>query len=209
MVAARHLMNCSVSRCRVLSRSVESRPRWISSTWEPVSGTTRLRCYTILATADAISHVLARVIERDPDWTALPPTTPSLVVRLLRRCLEKDVRRRLRDIADAKRDLEDATQLDMAGAAATRPCPVWSTAAAWTLAAVATIVSAWSFTRGAPQRASEPLRFTIAIPAGEEIPMEGGLPPPVAISRDGHSIAYVTRRLGDGTVHEGRADRLR
>jgi Protein kinase domain len=50
---------------------------------------------------DDISHVLARVIERDPDWTALPPTPPPLVVRLLRRCLEKDVRRRLRDIADA------------------------------------------------------------------------------------------------------------
>jgi serine/threonine protein kinase len=77
---------------------------------------------------DDVSHVLARVIERDPDWTALPPTTPPLVVRLLRRCLEKDVRRRLRDIADAKPDLEDATQFELAGASPTRARPLWPTA---------------------------------------------------------------------------------
>jgi tetratricopeptide (TPR) repeat protein len=62
---------------------------------------------------DDISHVLARVIERDPDWTALPPTTPPLVVRLLRRCLEKDVRRRLRDIADAKAKASAARALEL------------------------------------------------------------------------------------------------
>ena len=150
---------------------------------------------------DDISHVLARVIERDPDWTALPPTTPPLVVRLLRRCLEKDVRRRLRDIADAKPDLEDATQLEVVGPPPTRARPLWPTAAGWTLAALAVLVSAWSFTRGAPQRASEPLRFTIAIPTGEEIPLDAGLPPPVAISRDGHQIAYVTRRSSGNRIY--------
>jgi len=150
---------------------------------------------------DDISHVLARVIERDPDWTALPPTTPPLVVRLLRRCLEKDVRRRLRDIADAKPDLEDATQFEMAGATPTGARPWWPTAAAWTLAAVATIVSGWSLTRGAPPPASDPLRFTIAIPTGEELPMDAGLPPPVAISRDGHLIAYVTRRSSGNRIY--------
>ena len=118
------------------------------------------------------SHVLARVIERDPDWTALPQTTPPLVARLLRRCLEKDVRRRLRDIADAEPDLEDTTRLEMVGAVPTRARPLWPTAVAWTLAAVAAIISAWSFTRGTPQRASDPLRYTVAIPQGEELPMD-------------------------------------
>ena len=150
---------------------------------------------------DDASHVLARVIERDPDWAALPPATPPLVVRLLRRCLEKDVRRRLRDIADAKPDLDDATQFEMAGAAPTRAHPLWPTAAAWTLAAVATIVSVWSLTGGAPPPASDPLRFTIAIPPGEEIPMDAGLPPPVAISRDGDLIAYVTRQSSGNRIY--------
>ena len=150
---------------------------------------------------DDVSHVLARVIERDPDWTALSPTTPPLIIRLLRRCLEKDVRRRLRDIADAKPDLEDATQLGMIGAAPTPSRFPWPTAAAWTLAAVATVVSAWLFTRGAPPQASDPLRFTIAIPTGEELPMEAGLPPPIAISRDGRHIAYVTRQSSGNLIY--------
>ena len=147
------------------------------------------------------AHVLARVIERDPDWTLLPPTTPPGVVRLLGRCLEKDIRRRLRDIADAKPDLEDATQLEIAGAAPTRARPLWPVLVAGTVAAVATIVAAWSSTRGALRPASEPLRFTIAIPQGEELLMEGGLPPPVAISRDGRQIAYVTRRASGNRIY--------
>ena len=155
---------------------------------------------------DDVSHVLARVIERDPDWTALSPATPPLIVRLLRRCLEKNVRRRLRDIADAKSDLEDAIQFEIAGVGSTRTRPVWATAAPWTLAAVATIVSVSSFTREAPERASEPMRFTIAIPQGEELPMDAGLPPPVAISRDGHHIAYVTRRSTGNRIYLRRRD---
>ena len=46
--------------------------------------------------------------ERDPDWQALPPSTPSSVQRLLGRCLEKDPKQRLRAIADVNFDLEEA-----------------------------------------------------------------------------------------------------
>jgi Tol biopolymer transport system component len=148
-----------------------------------------------------VAHVLARVIEGEPDWNALPPTTPPLVVRLLRRCLEKDVRRRLRDIADAKADLEDAVRFELAGAAPTRAVPRWPSAAAWTLAATATFVAAWSLTRQAPEPSSGPLKFTIAIAQGEQLPMEGGLPTPVAISRDGRQIAYVTRRPSGNRIY--------
>ena len=44
---------------------------------------------------------IASVLERQPDWSELPAATPRLVTRLLHRCLEKDVRRRLRHIGDA------------------------------------------------------------------------------------------------------------
>jgi Tol biopolymer transport system component len=57
---------------------------------------------------DTFSDTIAGVIERAPDWRALPEPTPACVRRLLRRCLEKDVRRRLRDIGDARLDLDDA-----------------------------------------------------------------------------------------------------
>jgi len=54
-----------------------------------------------------ITDVLAAVVTRDPDWSALPPETPTPVRRLLRRCLEKDVKKRLRDAGDASLLLED------------------------------------------------------------------------------------------------------
>jgi serine/threonine protein kinase/Tol biopolymer transport system component len=57
---------------------------------------------------DSLTDTLAHVIEREPDLSALPETTPEVIRRLLERCLRKDVRRRLRDIADARIEIEDA-----------------------------------------------------------------------------------------------------
>ena len=54
------------------------------------------------------AEVLARVIECDPDWTAIPATTPQRVAELVRRCLEKDPKRRLQGIGDAKLEIETA-----------------------------------------------------------------------------------------------------
>ena len=56
---------------------------------------------------DTISDVLAAVLTREPDWTALPATTPASIKRLLARCLEKDPKRRLRDIGDARLEIEE------------------------------------------------------------------------------------------------------
>ena len=53
------------------------------------------------------TDVLAQVLTAEPDWNALPAGTPPAVRRLLRRCLEKDPRKRLRDIGDARIELDD------------------------------------------------------------------------------------------------------
>src|SRR6185369_5670477 len=58
---------------------------------------------------ETISDVLARIIERDPDWTALPATTPGSIRTLLRRCLEKDPKRRLDSAAVARLEIEEAS----------------------------------------------------------------------------------------------------
>jgi serine/threonine protein kinase len=55
-----------------------------------------------------VSDTIAAILDRDPDWQALPETTPANVRRLLRRCLEKNARRRLRDIGDARVELDEA-----------------------------------------------------------------------------------------------------
>ena len=57
--------------------------------------------------ADTVSESLAKVLEREPDWKALPGATPARVRALLRRCLQKDPGQRLHDIADARIELEE------------------------------------------------------------------------------------------------------
>jgi serine/threonine protein kinase len=55
------------------------------------------------------TEILARIIEREPDWEMLPQATPENIRVLLRRCLEKEPHRRLRDIGDIAITLEETT----------------------------------------------------------------------------------------------------
>jgi serine/threonine-protein kinase len=57
---------------------------------------------------DDVSDVLASVLKSDPDWGALPADLPGGVRRVLKRCLEKDPRKRLRDIGEGMLQLEEA-----------------------------------------------------------------------------------------------------
>jgi Tol biopolymer transport system component len=62
----------------------------------------------VVFAGETISDTIAAILEREPDWRNLPATLPRGVRRLIKRCLEKDSRRRLRDIGDARTDLDDA-----------------------------------------------------------------------------------------------------
>jgi hypothetical protein len=55
-----------------------------------------------------VPDTLSRVLQREPDWTRLPPDLPASIPTLLRLCLEKDVKRRRRDAGDLRIDLEQA-----------------------------------------------------------------------------------------------------
>ena len=57
---------------------------------------------------ETISDAIAKILEREPDWQALPASTPARIRDLLRRCLQKDPQRRLHDIADARIEIEEA-----------------------------------------------------------------------------------------------------
>lgn len=54
------------------------------------------------------SDVLAAILQTTPDWSAVPPATPPVIARLLKRCLEREPRARLHDIGDARLEIEDA-----------------------------------------------------------------------------------------------------
>jgi Protein kinase domain/WD40-like Beta Propeller Repeat len=54
-----------------------------------------------------VSDTLAAILEAEPEWRLLPSSTPPHILRLLERCLAKDMKRRIRDIADARIELEE------------------------------------------------------------------------------------------------------
>ena len=59
--------------------------------------------------ADTISDQIVAILGQEPDWEALPRQTPPKIRALLQRCLEKDSARRVRDIGEARIDIENAT----------------------------------------------------------------------------------------------------
>jgi serine/threonine-protein kinase len=150
-----------------------------------------------------IADTVAAVLNSEPDWAALPAPVPPHVRRVLRRCLEKDVKRRARDIGDVRMELDDA-------AAPREPLPPgagrgsrFSGAVPWVLAtlgliaAIAIGVRVWNGRTATP--APEPVvtRTTLTLPPGQEFDTTGGAGP-VAFSQDGRRIAYVAT-AGGGT----------
>jgi serine/threonine protein kinase/lipoprotein NlpI len=82
-----------------------------------------------------LQDTLAAVLEREPDWQALPPSTPEKIRNLLRRCLQKDPQRRLQDLGDARIEIEEAP--------AAQPEPRWrSHVAPWIAAAFVILLTA-------------------------------------------------------------------
>lgn len=60
-----------------------------------------------------IAEIMASVLRNEPDWQALPQTTPEKMVDLMRRCLQKDPKNRLHEIADARIELQPLERLPM------------------------------------------------------------------------------------------------
>ena len=69
---------------------------------------------------ETFSDTIANILDREPDWQALPANVPHLITRLLRRCLRKRSAERLRDIGDARLDLEDPTPAVVSAGSETR-----------------------------------------------------------------------------------------
>ena len=103
-----------------------------------------------LFTGETVPHVLAKVMESDPDWQAVSET-PSVLGRLLRRCLDKNPRRRLQAIGEARVQIEDligglseetATVGGLAHKASRRERVAWGAAAVLAVLA-ASALSLW------------------------------------------------------------------
>ena len=64
---------------------------------------------------DNVPDILARVLERDPDWSRVPSNVPAAVHRVMRLCLEKDSKKRRQSAGDVRIDLEQALAEPAAG----------------------------------------------------------------------------------------------
>jgi serine/threonine protein kinase len=128
------------------------------------------------------SRILARVIEREPDWSHLSADVPAQIRLLLRQCLEKDMRKRRRDAGDLRLDLERArTEPRVETVAADR-----SSKYAWIAGAASIGVIAIGAALYWPREA----------PAPPEARLEISTPPTLAplhfaLSPDGRSIVFV------------------
>src|SRR6516225_8843918 len=98
---------------------------------------------TLFACGGTLPDTLAAVMTREPDWSALPEDTPPHVRRLLRRCLCKDAKNRLRDIGDARIAQEEGGDATPEGVPQTPP-KRFRRALPWALAATATVIAGWA-----------------------------------------------------------------
>jgi serine/threonine protein kinase len=136
---------------------------------------------------ETASDTMAAVLDREPDWTRLPPATSPAVRRLLRRCLEKDAGARLHDIADARIEVDDArSNRDQAPSPTPRKYPA-TIAAVLAVAVGAAGVGWWLHAATGNRPGSPRLRFTWSLPRGL------GLDSPPVVSPDGQRIAFTAR----------------
>jgi len=144
---------------------------------------------------ETVSHTLADVLRADIDWGLLPPRTPAGVIRLLRRCLERDVKRRLRDIGEARILIEEqlagsASAPAAHAAGATAPAtPSWRRALPWALAAAAIVAAASVSWLRPTEAAATRMHFDVKI-ADERLWTQLGSS--LELSPDGTRIIYVT-----------------
>ncbi len=146
-----------------------------------------------------VADVIAAVLRAEPEWTRLPADTPASIRTLLRRCLQKDAKKRLADAADARLEIEDALA-SPAAAAPSMPAPPASrrwVATTSLLALVTLLLSAFVvYDRLAGQRTTSQPRpaavVTITFPGVSQLQS-------VAISADGRRIAVAGRRSSTTT----------
>jgi len=163
---------------------------------------------------ETTSDTLAAVIRAEPDWSSIAANTPMRVRELLRRCLQKDPRQRLRDIGDARIAIEEVLAGSPgensalpggAGITAALSRRVWMLAgAALALGALVTALVFWNL-RTSPEPRHQ-RRIGLALSSPDTFPVTDFCI--VAISPDSREIAYVVTHGGVSQLYLRSADRF-
>jgi serine/threonine-protein kinase len=152
---------------------------------------------------ESVSDTLAAVLTKEPDWNRVPPK----VLPPLRRCLEKDPKRRLRDIGDVGLLLEDAP------VPAAKGSGLWKVAAGVLVLLLALAIALWEPWRGAARPIEQPL-VRLDLDLGPDVSLGSSTGPAVILSPDGTRLVFVsqgqdgTRRLFTRRLDPSKATRL-
>jgi hypothetical protein len=169
---------------------------------------------------ETITDIIAAVVTREVDWAAIPATTPPTVRQLLARCLEKDPKRRLRDIGEARVTIDEtlggrnsvgtnaaapatSSAHALTSARAARAWVPWTVAAVAVIGAVLTGITAWRSsglrTVDAPYRAE-------IVPTPENAFARTPTLPSFTFTPDGRSLIYATTDPAARLLHRRDTD---
>jgi Tol biopolymer transport system component len=145
---------------------------------------------------ETISDTIAAVLEREPKWAALPAATSPNIRRLLQRCLQKDPKLRLRDIADARLELDEELsgpgreglgELPQTERLSGVPASRWMYAVGIGLLVLGTAIGWWAHPRPSVVERGA-VRIDVSPPAGTTFVVGFG-----AISPDGRFLTFVAQ----------------
>ncbi len=153
--------------------------------------------------SETTSDTLAAVLKTEPNWDVLPARIPASIRKLLRRCLEKDPKLRLRDIGEARIAIEETLRGDLENVAVMSPSPTgglgpprpqpWRRALPWAVALAFAIISgalAWRMSLHSSTPTAEPVISFVPAPPGTTFRSVGFNAGPVVVSPDARQLAF-------------------
>ncbi len=166
--------------------------------------------------AATVTDTFADVLRKEIDWARLPGSTPPTMVALVRRCLVRDAKARLRDIGDARLALEEhlaapaaATHVDV-NRTVSAPVGAWALAAgALTIAALG--VALWATRSRAAVASTQPVHLSAELGDDLRLSADAGAGPNAVISPDGTLLAFAARKdaTSPSQLYVRRLDQLR
>jgi Tol biopolymer transport system component len=165
-----------------------------------------------LFSGETISDMLADVIKSEPNWSQLPVSLPKRILELLQRCLQKDPRRRLQAIGEARIVLEDVLSSApeaIAGApVSVVGAPAWRSAVPWAAGIMLAIVAGVGVWELRPRRdPPRVVQFSFGAPVGDSITLRFGYAQ-LAFSPDGTAVVFMARHSGTSQLYLRRMDRV-